>query len=680
MKRMIKKIALHILGNMPFLKDLLYGRRVYKKYCREHHDMDAKHYMMKYHASFLEVLPRHKKAKQVAILLKKVSILPIEGKSFFYSLDCNKGLRNCKTVFSNYMIDNNVLVKHSLADVRKQLLECDDKFGKEEMIVLNSLEAYLKRCRHTPEISDRFGKQLDAIESLFSRPADSLFEGLQRILFFNQFLWQTGHKLNGLGHLDWILGDLYEKDIRQGVLTRDEVRLMLKDFMTVLHEYYWFKSSVLMGDTGQIIILGGMGENRKYIYNDLTKMFIEVSEELRLPDPKVLLRCSLDMPEDILNIAVKCISTGIGAPLLSNDDVVIPAMCSFGYDEIDAVNYGTAACWEPLAPGISCDQNNIAPFNFALPLVKLLDSQDFENVSSIQGLLELYKLELVSYVHEVLEPLSLLQFECDPLMSLVSLSALEKRRDFTEGGAKYNHLGLTSVGMGTVVNSLLNLQRLVFDEKRYTFHDLNEIRKQNFAGQDQLVQELKGALPCYGCDDQRVLLLTHEIMQTVSIEFEKYHTLFGGRFKIGLSSPSYIGEAEKIGATFDGRRSGEPFSVHISSNTALPTTELLSFASQLDYNGNRLNGNVIDFFATPNTMKQNMKKYVALLRAGVKQGIFQLQMNVVESKTLIAAKEHPEKFPQLVVRVWGFSAYFNDLPDEYKDVLIARAIENEKAA
>ena len=680
MKRMIKKMVLSILGNMPISKDLLYGRRVYKQYCREHLDMDVMRFMTKYHASFLEVLPRCNKAKQVEVLLKRVAILPVEGNLFFYSLDCNKGLRNCKTVFSNYMIDNNVLVKQSFADVRKQLLKCDDDFGREELIVLNSLEAYLERCRHTPGVSDRFGKQLDAIDSLFKRPANSLFEGLQRILFFNQFLWQTGHKLNGLGHMDWILGDLYEQDIRQGVLTCDEARLMLKDFMAVLHEYYWFKSSVLMGDTGQIIILGGKGENGEYIYNDLTKMFIEVSEELKLPDPKVLLRCSADMPEDILNTAIRCIATGIGAPLLSNDDVVIPAMLSFGYDEIDAVNYGTAACWEPLAPGISCDQNNIAPFNFAVPLVRLLDSQDFENVSSIQGLLERYKPELASYVHEVLKPLSLLQFERDPLTSLVSLSALEKRRDFTDGGAKYNHLGLTSVGMGTVVNSFLNLQRLVFDEKKYTLHDLNEMRKQNFAGQDQLVQELKGSLPCYGCDDQQVLLLTHEIMQTVSTEFEKYHTRFDGRFKIGLSSPSYIGEAEKIGATFDGRRSGESFSVHISANTALPTTELLSFASQLDYNGNRLNGNVIDFFATPNIIKQNIRKYAALLRAGVEQGIFQLQMNVVESKTLIAAKEHPEKFPQLVVRVWGFSAYFNDLPDEYKDVLIARAMESEKAA
>ena len=129
----------------------------------------------------------------------------------------------------------------------------------------------------------------------------------------------------------------------------------------------------------------------------------------------------------------------------------------------------------------------------------------------------------------------------------------------------------------------------------------------------------------------------------------------------------------------DGRRDGDPFSVHISSGVAVPTTELLSFAMKLDYNENRINGNVIDFITSPGMLKQNRDKYTALLRAGFAGGIFQLQMNVVDSKTLIAAKADPTLFPNLVVRVWGFSAYFNDLPEEYKDVLITRAIESEKA-
>ena len=101
---------------------------------------------------------------------------------------------------------------------------------------------------------------------------------------------------------------------------------------------------------------------------------------------------------------------------------------------------------------------------------------------------------------------------------------------------------------------------------------------------------------------------------------------------------------------------------------------------KLDYDGNRFNGNVLDFFVSPSFLKANMEKYKLLLKTGFANGLYQLQMNVVDSKTLIEAKANPKLFPNLVVRVWGFSAYFNDLPEEYKDLLIKRALESEKAA
>ena len=126
---------------------------------------------------------------------------------------------------------------------------------------------------------------------------------------------------------------------------------------------------MLLGDTGQIIILGGTDKEGSYKCNALTYRFIEASMELRLPDPKVLLRCSTKMPGDLLELALDCMSTGIGAPFLSNDDVVIPALLSFGYLPDDACKYATSACWEPLIIGNSCDQNNVKSINFARPLL-----------------------------------------------------------------------------------------------------------------------------------------------------------------------------------------------------------------------------------------------------------------------------------------------------------------------
>jgi formate C-acetyltransferase len=166
----------------------------------------------------------------------------------------------------------------------------------------------------------------------------------------------------------------------------------------------------------------------------------------------------------------------------------------------------------------------------------------------------------------------------------------------------------------------------------------------------------------------------------VDRELKEHSTRLGGKFKYGLSSPFYITNARKIAATFDGRKAGDPFSVHISANAPLAVTELLSFAMQLDYSGNKCNGNVVDFFVTPTNLLEHMDKYISLIKSAFKGGVYQLQMNVVDSKTLMNAKLHPEEFPNLVVRVWGFSAYFNDLTEEYQDLLIKRALEQEAIA
>jgi formate C-acetyltransferase len=355
-------------------------------------------------------------------------------------------------------------------------------------------------------------------------------------------------------------------------------------------------------------------------------------------------------------------------------------MMSFGYDKYDAFNYVTSACWEPLVAGLSCDQNNLFTLNFVKPLIDLFASSDFDKYTSIDQIVSTY-LELLSqYIERILGPLENFLFEESPLMSIVSKECLRKRKDITRGGAKYNNIGLTTVGLGSTINSLMNIQKLVFREKQYTLNELNEIRRSNFSKNEAIQKELRENEICYGSDSTDIIDLSNKIISFTSKEFSKYHTANGGKFKFGLSSPNYIVGAENIEATFDGRKSGDPFSVHISASMGLPLTELLSFAIKMNYHDNRLNGNVVDFIVTPHFLKENKDKFVKLLFASFSKGIYQLQMNVVDSKTLIAAQKSPDQFPNLIVRVWGFSAYFRDLPKSYQNNLIQRAIESEKVS
>ena len=181
----------------------------------------------------------------------------------------------------------------------------------------------------------------------------------------------------------------------------------------------------------------------------------------------------------------------------------------------------------------------------------------------------------------------------------------------------------------------------------------------------------------FGSDSSEVIELTQCLMNIVSNELKKYKNSMGGIFKFGLSSPAYISNSNNTEASFDGRKSNMPYSVHISSDELLSYTELFQFAGKLNYSDNKSNGNVIDFFINPSFIENNFDKFVDFIMLSTKTKYFQMQMNVVSSDDLIIAKNNPEKFPNLIVRVWGFSAYFNDLPEEYKNLLIERALKSE---
>ena len=182
----------------------------------------------------------------------------------------------------------------------------------------------------------------------------------------------------------------------------------------------------------------------------------------------------------------------------------------------------------------------------------------------------------------------------------------------------------------------------------------------------------------FGMDNEEIINLTNEITSYVDSICANNTTRYGGKFKFGLSAPSYISSSGDISASLDGRKNSEPFNVHISFENNKDYTEIMRFASQLEYNNNRFNGNVVDFMVSPDFIKKNLEKFMDFIKISLDMGIFQMQLNVVSSKILIDAQKHPEKYPNLIVRVWGFSSYFKDLPKEYQDMLISRSIKNEK--
>lgn len=604
-------------------------------------------------------------------LFSKIKLENIKSNSFYYYIDINKTHYHKGQVIGNLMLDYNMILDKSINDYKEEIKAITNKkLYKNELDLLDGIELLVNR-----EIAIVDNKEIkDSLKGLINRKANSFKDALQRILFLNQLLWQTGIFLNGIGRLDLILDKYYKDDLDKKIISKKEAKEYLRDFLELLHKDYYFKSNSLYGDTGQIIILGGIDKKNNYFSNDITYMIIELMEELKEPDPKVLLRVSNNIPRSLMDLSLRCISTGIGCPLFANDDVIIPKLIEFGYSKEDAYNYGTAACWEPYIPGKSFDQNNLGSINFMEPLKALLNDN---SIKSTDEFIKKYYKYLNAYLEKFRNRIDSKVFAKDAILTLFNKDCIANNKDISEGGAIYNNYGFTSVGLSNLINSILIVDNYIFKNKKLTMEEFINIVNSNYDEQEKLIKQIKSEEDKYGVDKDYIIDLTNEIIKTTSNYFKNKKNPLGGKYKFGLSAPSYITESIDYPASFDGRKKGEPFAVHISNDKANSYTELISFASQLDYSDNRFNGNVIDFFITPNFIKDNYNKFLDFLLLSIKKGFFEMQMNVISSKQLIEARENPEKFPNLIVRVWGFSAYFKDLPDEYKDYLIERALKNE---
>lgn len=607
--------------------------------------------------------------RQFSIIVKKLNV----NKEYNYIYPYNPMILRMldSILISSITVDYGKILDSNINTIRCRIEKCcDQSFKNRELKVLDSIEFLSKIIsKKLSRINDKRSKDLSILicEMLYRKPL-SFDEALQKILFYNALFWQMEHYHIGLGRLDLILNDYYESDIKRGIITRSEAKEMLKDFILILGKNTNAKSPRLIGDTGQYILLGGIDSTGNNVSNNLTELFIDLFIELKIPDPKLILRVNQNTPDRIWHKAVQCIMTGIGSPLIMNESVIMDKMIKFGYDSKDVWNVGTSACWEPLIIGKSFDQNN--PFRSIVAIKSLNDAILSGNVySEFRDLLKAYK---AGYKSDIEKVISDINFDCSPLFTLFFDYCIDKEKDYTDGGAVYSYHGALVVSLPNTINALLNIKKLVYEDQLYSLNDCRQAINSNFENMEEFRTLLTTAGKKFGSTDKEVVDLTNEIIGFTS-DVVKRLNCNGQRIKVGFSSPNYIQESKVFMATLDGRKKGEPFAVHISPiSSKIDISEILDFASLLDYDSNCINGNVVDFIIPSLYIKQT-GKLVGILKNACSKGIFELQLNVMDKAILLDAKAHPDKYPNLIVRVWGFSAYFNDLPEEYKDNLIRRA-------
>lgn len=587
----------------------------------------------------------------------------IETEHFIYPFDGNivRVFQPLYVGLSSMTVDNQVVIESSLESIKNKILKGNnDSFIKRQIEIINYLCEFANNLdREHPTYN---------VRELLDRKPKTLCEAIQKILFYNGLFWQMNHTHIGLGRLDLILLPYYLGDLNASRQTEDSAKGLLREMIEILGKQTKEKSLTLIGDTGQYIMLGGIDCNGCTVNNQLTIAFLEIMATMNIADPKLILRVNDNTAQIVWEKAIECILKGTGSPLIMNERPIMRSMVKFGYRKEDVWNVGTSACWEPLIIGKSSDQNN--PFPSAVPIKSLNEvicSNDiFESFDDLKNaFFELFAKELESIVTEK-------NFDCSPLFTLFYDDCISKERDFSEKGTIYSNHGAQIVSLPNTVNALLNIKEFVFEKHLLTISDCKNAIVNNFENMDDIRHLLLSNEKKYGSTNSEVVDLTNEIMTFAGKVFENIFWK-GEKVKIGFSSPNYVFYAKNCQASLDGRKLGDPFAVHISPlSSEIDITEILDFASLLNYEGNRINGNVVDFII-PSSYRKQPVKLISIIKNACAKGIFELQLNVLDKKTLIDAKLHPEKYPNLIVRVWGFSAYFNDLPEDFKDNLIQRA-------
>ncbi|MBP3816838.1 MAG: hypothetical protein J6H31_00930 [Butyrivibrio sp.] len=624
-----------------------------------------------YKSSSRIVYQKKSKVKQLSEMMMNIKIEVNPNDTLQSWIDTNLYVYNTNKLLENMAPNYSSILNNSIEMLIKQNKGVGEIEVQNRELLL-AVKEYI--CRVISELKKYDTKEsrlsLKNFESMLNSEALDISDAIQRILFWSTLFWQCDHKLIGLGRLDKILEKFAPQD-EKDPFCNDLICSMFKH----LNKYYEYKSAQLLGDIGQIIVVGGLDDENSYYENTLTHIFINACKSVQLPDPKVLLRVSSKMPDKLLMEGLHCIESGCGSPLLSNDDVIVPALIELGYDKVDAFNYITSACWEPASYGNSISQNNIQTINYAFPFARILAKPELVNAKNIEDIIELYQGELTTEIERVLKSVKNVVWERDPLFTFFSTSCKEKDKDISEGGSKYNDYGICTVGLPNVVDSILIYNELVFKEKKYSAEQIYNIWNlaENADQKETLIDDLnKVSSKYFGSDDAYVKKVVDEILEFTKQKIGDFENHLHGKIKIGISSPAYVVAGERTPATFDGRKDSSALSVHISANYAAPLTEIINFAASIKYDHYMTNGNVIDYNLPPTIIKKNLNKVFSVIKSGISLGFYQMQLNVIDSNTLILAKENPERYRNLIVRVWGFSAYFVDLPEDYQDVLIKR--------
>ncbi|MDR2503694.1 MAG: glycyl radical protein, partial [Deltaproteobacteria bacterium] len=547
-------------------------------------------------------------------------------------------------------------------------------------------------------------RMADACARVPMQPAQSFYEACQSLwLLFIGIEMEGYQKCYSVGRFDQFAYPYYKHDIENKVITLGEAQEMVDCLFLKFPETNHVNSesynqSAAGFPAQQQFCCGGQTVDGKDASNDLTIHCLQASINTRFHQPSISLRVWKGTPDKVIRKACELARLGTGHPSFFCDDTIISSLQSKGVSLADARDYGIVGCSGVQPTRKDKGAHNAGYLNIAACLEFTLlnghwrkgsrkmgiDTGDPTKFKTFEEFMRAYR-EQTAYLINVYTGATIKAEEyardlCPtPFLSTFVQDCITRARDRSAGGAWYNS-GCTAraVGLATVADSLAVIKKLVYEEKKFTMAELLKAMDADFKGYDDMLHMIN-SVPKYGNDDDYVDNLAREVTDFYSEETDKYRALFGGRFHPGFSSISAnVPYGWAVGATPDGRKAFTPLSDGASPAHHMdkegPTAVALSSA-KLNHKG-MSGGSILNIKFSPSTVKgdKGLDKFVSFVKGAIAAGIWHMQFNIVDTETLRDAQTHPDKYPDLLVRVAGYSAFFCGLPECLQDDVIDRSV------
>ena len=599
------------------------------------------------------------------------------------------------TDFWHTVPDWNNIISLGFTGMLEKAIKCrDEKIRNgsitDEMLnfydgVIISFEAIINYLNRLYKASLKYDipEYSNAILHLTKKAPDTLYQVmLMSVLYV--YMEEIGcERARSLGPIDILYYPYYKKELEKGTSV-EKIKEMF--------QYFFIHYSAAKRFAQQPFVLGGSDSEGNDTTNELSLLILDWYDELNILNPKIHIRYHKNIEKDLMLKVLDMIRRGNSSICILNDEVVFKAYEKLGISRHDAAKYVPLGCYEPIIMGKEEAEIGAAWLNMAKAIEFVFSggkdvrngiqyhsktSDNFESYEDFYKAFLYHVDEIVSFSMKHILQQGTLSTKINPssIYSATFSQCLEEGKDVHEWPLEYNNVSIKCFGLATVVDSLMMVKKYIFDLKKVTYAQMREAILNNWVGYEELRSQIKKDEEKYGNNLSEPDCIMKEFVDHLWNMVESKETGRNGVFRLGTDSIFYnVKMGNLTWATPDGRCDGDPVSKNLTATGGQDRkgiTGIMNSLSKLDQ-ATLLDSAILDFVVHPTAVQGNkgLEAFYNIIKTYFKNGGTAVQGNIVDVETLKKARENPEDYKTLQIRVCGWNEYFVYMNPQMQDTFI----------